>query len=86
MFKLIFKKFSKEAERDLINFKKFNALFKLPHRNVVSVTGEDACNFLQSMITNDMRLLDDEHVSLNSLFLSPKGKILFESMIVKSKL
>jgi folate-binding Fe-S cluster repair protein YgfZ len=67
-------------------FKQYNALFKLDNRGVVSVTGEDALNFLQSMITNDMKQLNDDQVAISSLFLNPKGRIMFDAIIVKSKL
>lgn len=71
---------------EIEQFKKYNALFKLNNRSVVSVTGEDASNFLQSMITNDMKLLNDQIVTIFALFLNPKGRIMFDAMIVKSNL
>jgi folate-binding Fe-S cluster repair protein YgfZ len=66
--------------------KKYNALFKLETRNIVSVTGEDALSFLQGMITNDMKDLSNEKVAISSLFLTPKGRIMFDAIIVKSQL
>jgi hypothetical protein len=33
-----------------------------------------------------MKLLKDDRVSISSLFLNPKGRILYESLIVKSNL
>ncbi len=73
-------------EKENIEFKKFNALFKLYNRKILSVTGEDAENFLQSMITNDIKVLNNDRVSLFCLFLNPKGRIMFDAIIVKSHL
>jgi folate-binding Fe-S cluster repair protein YgfZ len=67
-------------------FKKYNALFKLTNRSVISVTGEDAENFLQSMMTNDIKNLKGDKVSLFCLFLTPKGKVMIDSILVKSHL
>jgi folate-binding Fe-S cluster repair protein YgfZ len=86
--KFVFKRISEQMQRDkdIMTFKKYNALFNLKTRAVVSVTGEDANTFLQSMITNDMRQLNDDKVSISTLFLNPKGRILYESQIIKSNL
>lgn len=69
-----------------LQFKRYNAVFKFGHRSVLSVTGEDAESFLQSMITNDMKSLKDNKVALFGLFLNPKGRVLFDAIIVKSHL
>jgi folate-binding Fe-S cluster repair protein YgfZ len=73
------------GDEDLF-YKKYNAILKLKNRSVVSVTGEDAESFLQSMITNDMKQLKGEKVAIGALFLNPKGRILFDSFVVKSHL
>jgi folate-binding Fe-S cluster repair protein YgfZ len=78
-------RFQESNEEDTL-YKKYNAVFKLNSRRIVSVTGEDAESFLQSMITNDMKTLKDNKVALFSLFLNPKGRIMFDSIIVKSHL
>jgi folate-binding Fe-S cluster repair protein YgfZ len=74
------------SNQENLLYKKYNAIFKLNHRNVVSVTGEDAESFLQSLMTNDMKILKDTKVAMSALFLNPKGRILFDSIIVKSHL
>jgi folate-binding Fe-S cluster repair protein YgfZ len=61
-------------------------LFKLKNRSVISVTGPDATTFLQSMITNEIKLLNDEIVSIYTLFLNPKGRVMFDAILVKSQL
>lgn len=91
MFKLSSYKFSSidsdnDIEKENIIFKKYNAVFKFNNRKVVSVTGEDAESFLQSMISNDIKKLKDDDVAMSSLFLTPKGRIQMDSIIVKSHL
>jgi folate-binding protein YgfZ len=55
----------------------------LPDRGVVSVTGADARDFLDNLITNDMGLLDAQEALLAGL-LTPQGKILFEFFVVRT--
>jgi hypothetical protein len=55
----------------------------LPDRGVVTVTGEDAREFLQGLITNDMDLLDKQP-ALHAGLLSPQGKILFDFFVAAS--
>jgi folate-binding Fe-S cluster repair protein YgfZ len=75
-----------EMEQENIIFKKYNAVFKFNNRKVVSVTGEDAESFLQSMITNDIKKLKGDDVAMSTLFLTPKGRIQMDSLIVRSHL
>ena len=49
----------------------------LPDRGVVSVTGPDARDFLDNLITNDMALLDGQE-AIHAALLTPQGKILYE--------
>jgi folate-binding Fe-S cluster repair protein YgfZ len=79
-------KSEQDIEKENIILKKYNALFHLNNRRVISVTGEDAENFIQSMTTNDIRLLKNDKVAQFTLFLNPKGKILFDTILVKSHL
>ena len=55
----------------------------LDDRGVVSVTGEDAGKFLDSIITNDMELLETQGAIFAGL-LTPQGKILFDFFVVKT--
>lgn len=55
----------------------------LPDRGVVSVTGESARTFLDSLITNDMDLLDSQ-AAIHAGLLTPQGKILFAFFVVKT--
>jgi tRNA-modifying protein YgfZ len=55
----------------------------LPDRGVVAVTGADAGKFLDSIITNDMELLETQGAIFAGL-LTPQGKILFDFFVVKA--
>lgn len=85
--------FNQERQRrgktlDETTLKNYNSIFKLSDRGVVSVSGEDATAFLQGLITNDMNLFQNNpnQAAIFSLFLNPKGRILFDGIIVKSHL
>lgn len=54
----------------------------LADRGVIAVSGEDARNFLDNLITNDMGLLDVQD-AIHAALLTPQGKILFDFMVVK---
>jgi len=73
---------------DESTLKNYNSIFKLTDRGIVSVSGEDATAFLQGLITNDMNLFqkNSNQAAIFSLFLNPKGRILFDGIIVKSHL
>ena len=61
-----------------------NNVFILKDRAVLYVTGEDVKDFLQNLITNDIKKVSDENSCFGSL-LSPQGKFLFEFIIIKHK-
>ncbi|WP_275790029.1 YgfZ/GcvT domain-containing protein [Pararhizobium gei] len=52
----------------------------LPDRAVISVSGEDAQDFLQALITTDLEKLQDNEAVPGAL-LTPQGKILFDFMV-----
>ena len=51
------------------------ALCDLSHLGLIAVSGNDAMNFLQGQLTNDVRELSDTHSQLSS-HCSPKGRML----------
>ena len=61
-----------------------NNVYILKDRAVLYVTGEDVKDFLQNLITNDIKKVSDENSCFGSL-LSPQGKFLFEFIIIKHK-
>ncbi|MGE0241976.1 MAG: folate-binding protein YgfZ, partial [Parvibaculaceae bacterium] len=54
---------------------------KLPSRAVISVTGEDAKDFLQNLVTADIDGLKPGQAAYSAL-LQPQGKILFDFFIL----
>ena len=55
---------------------------QITNRVRLAVTGEDAFEFLQGLITNDLKLLDKQRM-IYSCFLTPQGKFLYDFFITK---
>ena len=53
------------------------------NRGLISITGDDAKEYLQNIITNDINKISTTS-SLFSALLSPQGKYLFEFFVIKS--
>ena len=56
----------------------------LDDRGLISIKGEDAKNFLQNIITNDINKVNSSNTVFSALF-TPQGKYLFEFFLIKSK-
>lgn len=56
-------------------------LEKLENRAVLRVSGIEASAFLQGLITNDMRHLEEGATSMFCMFLNTKGRVVFDSII-----
>ena len=54
----------------------------LKNRGLVSIAGEDAKDFLQNIITNDINKVSQSN-SIFAALLSPQGKYLFEFFVIK---
>ncbi len=54
----------------------------LPDRAMITVSGQDAQEFLQALITTDLDLLEDSEAKPGAL-LTPQGKILFDFMVTR---
>ncbi len=54
----------------------------LEHRGLISITGDDAKEFLQNIITNDINKVSNTS-SIFAALLSPQGKYLFDFFIIK---
>ena len=52
-------------------------------RGLISVSGKDANDFLQNIITNDINKVNYEETVFSGLF-NPQGKYLFEFFVIKS--
>ena len=53
----------------------------LEDRGLISISGDDAKEFLQNIITNDIEKVDEDN-SIFSALLSPQGKYLYEFFII----
>ena len=53
------------------------------NRGLISIFGDDALEFLQNIITNDINKVTTKN-SIFSALLTPQGKYLYEFFIVKS--
>ena len=53
-------------------------------RGLISVSGKDANDFLQNIITNDINKVNYEETVFSGLF-NPQGKYLFEFFVLKLK-
>ncbi|XP_074103756.1 putative transferase CAF17 homolog, mitochondrial [Cotesia typhae] len=62
---------------------KYNALECLNNRGLLQVTGKEASNFLQGLITNDMKHFADGTTNIYGLFLNTKGRVLYDTLIYK---
>ena len=56
----------------------------LEDRGLISISGEDAKNFLQNIITNDIEKVSSSTTIFSALF-TPQGKYLFEFFLLQSK-
>ena len=61
-----------------------NNVYILEDRSIIYINGEDAKDFLQNLISNDINKVTDNSSCFASL-LSPQGKFLFEFIIAKHK-
>jgi folate-binding protein YgfZ len=61
-----------------------NGVFILEDRAILYISGSDAKDFLQNLISNDINKVSDSSSCFASL-LTPQGKFLYELIIVKHK-
>ena len=63
---------------------KKDQIILLEDRGLISITGNDAKNFLQNIITNDIEKVN-KTCSIFSALFTPQGKYLFEFFLIQSK-
>ena len=63
---------------------KKDQIILLEDRGLISITGNDAKNFLQNIITNDIEKVNNSCSIFSALF-TPQGKYLFEFFLIQSK-
>jgi len=61
-----------------------NSVYILKDRSIIYINGEDAKDFLQNLISNDINKIGDNSSCFASL-LTPQGKFLFEFLVAKHK-
>ena len=61
-----------------------NSVYILKDRAILYVNGQDAIDFLQNLISNDINKVTDNSSCFASL-LTPQGKFLYEFIVVKHK-
>ena len=61
-----------------------NSAYILEDRGILHISGADAKDFLQNIITNDLNNVSDSSSCFSSL-LTPQGKFLFEFLVIKHK-
>jgi len=61
-----------------------NSVFILEDRGILYVSGKDAKEFLQNIISNDIGKVSENYSCFSSL-LTPQGKFLFDFIIIKHK-
>ena len=61
-----------------------NNIYTLEDRGLLYLQGEDVLEFLQNIITNDIKKVKDNNSCFASL-LTPQGKYLFDFIVVKHK-
>ena len=55
-----------------------------PDRRLIEVTGTEAIAFLQGLVTNDLRRLDQDDGLIWAALLTPQGKYLADFLIARS--
>ena len=63
---------------------KINDVYILNDRAILYINGEDAAEFLQNLISNNINKVNNINSCFTSL-LSPQGKFLYEFIIIKHK-
>ena len=61
-----------------------NNAYILEDRGILHISGTDAKDFLQNIVTNDLNNVSDSRSCFSSL-LTPQGKFLFEFLVIKHK-
>ena len=63
---------------------KTNEIYILEDRGILYIQGSDSEEFLQNIITNDVKKITDKKSSFASI-LTPQGKYLYDFIIFKHK-
>lgn len=61
------------------------SLVHLDQRTLLQLAGNEVPDFLQGLITNDMKHLEEGAMSIYSVFLNIKGRVLYDTIIYKAQ-
>ncbi len=70
----------REIEAEYAAIRKSVGLLDLPHRGTIQVRGKDAVDFLNRMLTNDIKAVSNGH-AVRAFFLSRQGRILSDQTL-----
>lgn len=56
----------------------------LSERSLLRISGPETSGFLQGLITNDMRHLEEGGASMYTMFLNTKGRVLYDAIIYRT--
>ncbi len=71
-----------EHTANTVNIVNIVNIVDLIDRAIISIKGADAADFLQSLVSNDVRKLEQQPIIFTAL-LSPQGKFLFDFFVTK---
>lgn len=60
-------------------------LVHLNDRSVLRIRGNEASSFLQGLITNNMKHLEEGAPSIYTLFLNTKGRVMYDAIVYKNE-
>lgn len=60
-------------------------LERLSDKSVLRVSGNETSSFLQGLITNDMKCLEEGAANIYTLFLNIKGRVMYDALIYKNE-
>ncbi len=60
-----------------------NHEIKIPGLDVIIIRGNDAENFLQGQVTNDIKLIEKENKAIYAGYCNPKGRLIAFFLIIK---
>lgn len=63
---------------------KSSVVERLDSRGILRVSGKDTSVFLQGLITNDMKHLEEGAQSMYTMFLNTKGRVMYDAIIYQS--
>jgi len=73
--------FNHDARSEINAANKSSQIASLDHLGVILVSGDDAQSFLQSQLSNDIKLIDSSSCQI-SAYCNPKGRILAQFLII----